>query len=544
LLVFQKSDVKRPNSNSNATQCIVNFQQFFEGISLFFNLEYRIEGSTIRIEHCSYFSALPGINLTSPKYRKLTRFKTRYSYDTSKLPNKETFLISEKTPLSDFEGTPILYTNNCAQTGADASKEYSVQGITTDLFYVLNNPESDSKNVSDQGVFLVATDFFAGGNYLITEDGILYLGKVYPNNSLAWSQLLRDYHRYKRPFRNGRMNNTLTTFDSVVPSVKGEEITIPLCCGDVFNPTALITSEIGDGTLESASFIFRTGILKLNVLYEADDESATNQPPIANNDFVTIQMNNSIDVDVLANDSDANGIGTISLVEIVTPPVNGSATVVDKKIRYIPTTSYIGPDSLTYRIRDNALQYSNIAVVAITVADPAPAAINDAYTVKRNQANTIAAPGVLVNDSAGAGSSISVVAGVVVSNLGINITMNANGSFVYNAPNIVGTDFFTYQVVNNLGVTDSATVNLNIINVPSSQTYNLSYSMTDGPQACSNYLFPSGQSPYFSTSLPLIVGSVLYVDDLLTTVVANGYYSNGTSVFETNAGVIVNITMC
>ena len=543
LLVFQKSDVKRANAINNATKCIVDFEDLFFGICRFFNLEYWITDGTIYIEHVSFRSSVQGLDLTLPKYRKFTRFKTRYQYDTSKLPREERFLTQEKTANSDFEGFPIRYSNNCANTGSDGVKDYPVEGITTDLVYVLNNPEPDSKVVSDEGVFLAATDAFAGGNYLITEPAVLF--GVMPNNSLAWSQLLRDYHRHKRPFRSGNMNGVDTTFDSVIPTVKGEEIGIPLCCNDIFNPADLVKTQIGDGVIDSTSFSLRTGIMKVNLMYEADDESVSNQPPVANNDTATVVKNLSTDIDVLANDSDAQGIGTVELVEITTGPSNGTATVVDKKIRYVPNTGFVGTDSLYYRIRDNALQYSNISLVVITVSDPAPNAVNDAFTVRRNQSNTIPAPGVLANDSAGGGATVTVVPGTITSNLGRSVTMNTDGSFVYPAPDISGADFFTYQVINDQGLLDSAVVSLNIITVPASTTYNMSFSGVDASQACFLYSQPITRRNYYSTASPLSDNSVLYKDDLLTEFADPGWYSNGLDVFRVAAnGIIVDITSC
>jgi hypothetical protein len=543
LLVFQKSDIKRASAINNATKCVVNFEQLFFAICRFFNLEYKIANGVIRIEHVSYWSRNTGIDIRGPRYKKLNRFKTRYTYDTTKLPKEEKFLTQEKTVNSDFEGFPIRYGNNCATSGNEASKEYAVEGVTTDLVFVMNNPEADSKAVTDDGVFLAATDEFAGENILITEDPVLF--GVMPNNSLAWSQLLRDYHKHNRPFRNGNMNAVETTFDSVIPVVKGEALTVPICCGDVFNPMDLMKTEIGDGFVANSTFNLQTGMMDVELLYEADDEGATNQPPIANPDTANIQKNQSFDIDVLANDSDAQGIGTIDLVEIMTPPNYGTAVVVAKKIRYTPNTDFVGADALYYRIRDNILQYSNTTLVVVNVADPAPVAMNDAFTVRRNQSNTIPSPGLLANDSAGSGASVTVVPGTVVSNNGVNVTVNADGSFTYPAPDVSGTDSFSYTIINDQGGTDTANVTLTLITVPASETYNMSFSSVDAFQACFLYSQPITRRNYYSTASPLSDGAVVYQDDLLTTFAVPGWYSNGLDVFRVAAnGIIVDVSNC
>ncbi len=544
LILFQKSDVKRANAVNNAAQFLVNFEQLFFALCRMFNLKYRIVGSTIQLEHVSYWTRGVGVDLRADRYRKLNRFKSRYTYDTTQLPREERFLYYEKTLGTDFHGLPIKYLNSCTSREGDGVKEYTVDGVMADLVLALSNPEPDSQAVTDAGVFIAAADLIATDNILITEDPIY--GDIMPNNSLGWSQLLRDYHRHNRPFRNGVMNNQPTTFDSVLPTVKGEALTLPICCGDVINPLDKMTTQIGDGIIASTNFSLQTGLMDVELLYEADDESATNQPPIANPDGAIVQKNNAIDIDVLANDSDANGIATIGLVEIVTPlAAHGTAVVVGKKIRYTPATDYVGSDTLYYRIRDNALQYSNIALVVIQVLEPAPVAVPETYTVKRNQVNNIPAPGLLANDSPGAGASMVVVTGTITSNLGVTILPNSDGSFSYTAPNIVGTDFFTYMVQNDLGLTDTATVTLNIIDVPASTTYVLAWSPVDGPQSCFLYTQPPARRNYYSTAGTLAVGSVLYKDDLLTTLADAGWHSNGTTVYRVGTGGIINqITSC
>ena len=74
-------------------------------------------------------------------------------------------------------------------------------------------------------------------------------------------------------------------------------------------------------------------------------------------------------------------------------------------------------------------------------------AVNDAYSVNEGQTLTVAAPGVLGNDSLGDGLTLtaSLVAGPAKGTL----TLNANGSFTYTPnSNFTGTDTFTYKANN------------------------------------------------------------------------------------------------
>jgi hypothetical protein len=107
---------------------------------------------------------------------------------------------------------------------------------------------------------------------------------------------------------------------------------------------------------------------------------------------------------VLANDV-VQGSGTLtsSLVSgpshgTVTPNANGSFT-------YVPAAGYFGTDSFTYQDSDG-IQPSNIATVTINVHAP-PVAVNDSYTAVEGTALTVAAPGVLANDSAPSGGTLA-----------------------------------------------------------------------------------------------------------------------------------------
>src|SRR5207253_5040293 len=106
---------------------------------------------------------------------------------------------------------------------------------------------------------------------------------------------------------------------------------------------------------------------------------------------------------------------------------------------------------------------SGIATVSITIAGAtdAPVALNDSYTTAEDTTLTVAAPGVLVNDSDVDGDSLSAV--LVSQPAHGSLTLNSNGSFSYTpAANYNGADSFTYKA--NDGQADSgiATVNITI----------------------------------------------------------------------------------
>src|SRR5205807_5618616 len=96
---------------------------------------------------------------------------------------------------------------------------------------------------------------------------------------------------------------------------------------------------------------------------------------------------------------------------------------------YTPTSGYQGPDSFTYRASNGAGQSTNAATVSLQVVDQAPTAVPDSYTTPENQTLSVAADGVLGNDTDPNGDPLTahLVAGAQHG----AVTLNADGSFCY-----------------------------------------------------------------------------------------------------------------
>ena len=154
----------------------------------------------------------------------------------------------------------------------------------------------------------------------------------------------------------------------------------------------------------------------------------------------------------------------------------------DGSFTYEPENGFVGTDSFFYEISamqpmvyslegdngDNGMEeeWDNpddplIAKVTITVYGNAPVAANDSYNTNRNATLTIAAPGILANDSDAEGDSLAAV--LVNSTSNGTLTLNADGSFTY-VPNsnYVGTDSFTYKANDGIDDSNTATVTINV----------------------------------------------------------------------------------
>lgn len=465
ITLFQKSDVKRPNVSNNARKANLNWEDFLTFLVEAYNLRWRIENNIFRIEHVSYFTRNAGTDLTLPRYAKDVRGLFSYTYQNQDIPQREEYKWMEASA-GDFAGAPIVYTGACVTASNKSNVQpHAVDFVTTDVQLCLSNPDSQSKVVDDDGFVFIAADYDGTNYYIITEPGILS-NDAQLNNSLAWAQLHRDYHRYDRALSRGMMNNVATNFLSVRPTKRGKAITFPLCCGDTFNPDDTIQTAIGTGIVDKATFSFRAETLTVELLYDAEAGLTMNRAPQAGGDNATTYLNQPVIINVLANDSDPDPGAVITAVQISMQPLLGTAVVLpNMSIEYTPNNGYTGPDQFLYRIFDEWNEPSNNALVAIMVyaTNQPPVAMDDNYAVNENSQLSINAPGLFANDTDDNGFTLDIYDSTSVQ--GGTVVVNANGSFSYNPPaNYVGPDSFTYRIKDAQGLTDIATVNINVLN--------------------------------------------------------------------------------
>jgi len=180
--------------------------------------------------------------------------------------------------------------------------------------------------------------------------------------------------------------------------------------------------------------------------------------PIAQDDSISATSDGgAIVIDVLANDSDADG-NPLS-VTAVTQPVHGSAQIGANKITYTPVAGYVGSDQFTYTISDNKGLSASARINVTVNAKPAspPIARDDSTTTAYNTPVTI---NVLANDTDADGNPISITA----------VTQPAHGSTRIDANRITytpaagyaGSDQFAYTIGDDKGLSASAKVNVTV----------------------------------------------------------------------------------
>src|SRR5207247_1012362 len=121
-----------------------------------------------------------------------------------------------------------------------------------------------------------------------------------------------------------------------------------------------------------------------------------------------------------------------------------------------PAANYNGPDSFTYAANDGTTNSAAVTVsFTVRAVNDAPLANADSYATDEDTPLTVAAPGVLANDTDVEGSTLSAV--LVSGPSHGTLTLNSDGSFTYTPDsNYNGSDSFTY--VANDGTANSAPV--------------------------------------------------------------------------------------
>ncbi|WP_433827507.1 Ig-like domain-containing protein [Actinoplanes sp. CA-015351] len=176
-----------------------------------------------------------------------------------------------------------------------------------------------------------------------------------------------------------------------------------------------------------------------------------NAPPVAGPDTATVLTGSTVLIDVLANDTDVNTGQTLT-IDSAGLAGHGSASLSGGRIRYAPAGDQTGLDTFTYQVSDGAGGTAS-ATVEVTVLDGRPPAVPDrAAVTKPGERVGVWLPSI---DRQGRAVTVTEVGtpahGTVV--------LNANGSVTYTPdPGFIGTDTFTYTVVDANGNVAQASV--------------------------------------------------------------------------------------
>ena len=241
--------------------------------------------------------------------------------------------------------------------------------------------------------------------------------------------------------------------------------------------TIIYTAQAGFSGTDSFTYTVSDGEFSSAPATVTIQVGTTNAPPVAANDIASVTRDETVDIPVLANDSDAED-DTLTPV-IATTPANGTVTVLaNGQIRYVPTTGFTGTDSFTYTVSDGQ-QNSAPATVTVTVTDQpneAPTAGADSATVTSGQSTVIA---VLANDSDPEGATLTPRITTQPSHG--TATVLADGTISYSGNGgYTGPDSFAYVVSDGMQDSAPATVSISVTAPPNGLPVSLADSAT-GP---------------------------------------------------------------
>ncbi|EJC6849650.1 tandem-95 repeat protein [Vibrio parahaemolyticus] len=187
------------------------------------------------------------------------------------------------------------------------------------------------------------------------------------------------------------------------------------------NPDGSVTYTPNDnyhGT-DSFTYIVTSGGVSESTTVNVD-VTPVNDAPVAKDDIATTQEDTAVTIDVLPNDTDADG-DKLSVESASVPKEQGTVEVVNGKLVFTPAENFNGDAEITYTVTDG--QLTDEAKVTVTV-NP----VNDAPTIKVDAVESITEDAV---------STDTVVATLTVRDtdtpedqLTVSLENNSNGYFV------------------------------------------------------------------------------------------------------------------
>ena len=194
--------------------------------------------------------------------------------------------------------------------------------------------------------------------------------------------------------------------------------------------------------------------------------TVANVAPVAQADSASTQEDSAVQVDVTANDSDADSALNKASVTVVTAAQHGTTSVDTGTgvISYTPASNYNGSDSFSYRVQDIYGANSNVVTVSVMVqpVNDAPLAVADIASTTEDAALML---DVLANDSdIDSGDSLNPATLTLVTSPAHGTAQISHGQVSYTpAANFNGSDAFSYTVADQHGaISNAATVMINV----------------------------------------------------------------------------------
>ncbi len=208
------------------------------------------------------------------------------------------------------------------------------------------------------------------------------------------------------------------------------------------------TIEDGQGGSDSA-----TVTIMINLI---------NSSPNANDDTATTDEDNPVTINVLSNDSDPDG--DMILINTITTPTYGNATIVSGNIVYTPGSDAqslrVGQtltDTFSYTISDGNEDDAAIITVTVSGVNDIPVASDGLLITDEDELVEYALPASDVD--AGDSITFKIESGPTSG----TVDLNPDGSLTYSPnPNFFGTDSFIYSATDSSGSSDTGIIQVTV----------------------------------------------------------------------------------
>ncbi|MCU7975326.1 tandem-95 repeat protein [Shewanella sp. SW36] len=168
-----------------------------------------------------------------------------------------------------------------------------------------------------------------------------------------------------------------------------------------------------------------------------------NHLPVANPDTVSLPWNQSLDVDVLANDTDSDGDALT--VTQVTSEFGTVVILANQQLSYTPATDFIGTDVLVYSITDGKGGTASSELTVIVNGNTAPTTVNDSAAIDDRTSLLL---DVLSNDSDPDGNVLTLVSATAQQGM---VSVESNKLRYIPKTGFDGVDTVSYQISDGLG---------------------------------------------------------------------------------------------
>lgn len=194
----------------------------------------------------------------------------------------------------------------------------------------------------------------------------------------------------------------------------------------------------------------------------------SNPPPTAQNDSFSIDEDTAqASYDVLTNDTTDDSTETLDIASVGSPSFGGTASVASDglSILYNPAPNFSGTEIFTYTLRDSGGATSNgLVTFTVNAVNDAPDAVDDSISAFSSEATTTL--NVLSNDvNVDTGETLQITAVSQPPSGSGTVAISSDGqSLIYTPPSSAfESNFsFTYTVDDGTGLTDTATINLDV----------------------------------------------------------------------------------